>query len=1332
MEAGALGSGSTESPSPQGSWVAFADRGPRLFELLAESHMVETTLSRTSDTCESVLWMDDLPDHLAVRSAHRVAEPGQPLLAVDRVRACVAPRVPLALASWLDGAADDENDEPDLLQVITNPKPLADDGSDAELVLNDRRDVREAYEQWQPKWAAWAEIECADRPVRNLYASLLSTYLMMADHPEQLELVLGVGCLAGDPAGEDPQLRRHLLTSPAAIALDEESGTLTISAEAGLETLAVELDLADPSLGLNPAIMVRPLTQKSLIPLPAPENVLDSGEPEVAEPEGAVEPISSSPVEDDGYLPGAQTATEDCIAEIDALRRHRGEVRAQLAEARRIEDSLREHGGYVGTLARIAKVHRAQTGQHGWLTDLVTSYPDVPCPLDVERATTWLRLLRDVELVADEAESGHRLVSMAVLPSPAEFASQVDIEAAAGQDAALTTGLTDHAAFAAVAALAPQARSALQSRMWELTRRVGELEQWDESWINDALHEICDGDADRWIARSIHVDELISTTRPIVESLNPATAVTIDGPDDRTALTALAHVLLPHVLAFGPVKTHPDGTPKNGVFTHKVVRQARPLFDAVRVNGHAPTTREHLAAFLAHVDVERRLGALDQAWPDNVILPAEDTLVERLQWHTTQLEQLGHLLEVGRELRVEEANLAQIGLPTPSWNDVASVLTYARLVDAANAADACTCASQPLRLLEATTGAVSTSSDAADSVHELDLAVRARDRDKYTSVYLRLIRLHEVRAMTADRRALTDQVRQAAPNLADAVLVNPAEPAWDERIPSLPSAWDWGCTGAWILEQESSDTEILQAQIDAIETRLHRVCEVLAASRAWDDAVSPASSASSASSARLTGQAPADPSQYAQLVRRVGEGAGKYAVARRGGIRTAMDRSRAAIPKWMMPSHRMAEKLPAGQNTVDVATVGEESQDGLEARFSHRPGPDIDVFGDDEQACPTAVEVDHQQPVEVDQQQQRSSANRNLPDDRYKASWEDPKRPLFEARMRFELKLTFNEYRRGVLEIVPEIVLENVTEIVTEIAPESVPEIVPPNHSAYEPEDIHLEPVKTPSTLEQLGGALHAGDRDAVMSCFAADATLRIVSNEDLITLKGSGIGDGVDALLSGFDNLTVTPTSRHISKQGVVEEAIVSGDHTGVFSGSGPTSQRVSVIVRSSARWGTDSTLKSLSVEADTGALFAQIAGTEDTMGVTGWLIAVVRERGPLRVTYEGDPSLADTRARRSLRFAWSRRWVIAIALVAVFLAAAIIWRSAFPVGGQDGAQATNNAGLRIQPASYVATGRPNAASTLGSSVKSPINTCTGSGCSLIRVGTASTPRETTTSGSW
>jgi hypothetical protein len=163
-------------------------------------------------------------------------------------------------------------------------------------------------------------------------------------------------------------------------------------------------------------------------------------------------------------------------------------------------------------------------------------------------------------------------------------------------------------------------------------------------------------------------------------------------------------------------------------------------------------------------------------------------------------------------------------------------------------------------------------------------------------------------------------------------------------------------------------------------------------------------------------------------------------------------------------------------------------------------------------------------------------------------------------------------------------------------------------------------------TLKRLGTALHAGDRDAVMSCFASDATADVMIGEDRTTLTSSGIGDAVDALLTGFTDLRLTTTSRLVSKEGVVEESVMSGDHTGIFAGAEPTGRRVCVNVQLSAMWGPDSTVESLLVEADTRAPFAQIAGTDDVIGVTGGLIAIdttARCMSPTRPTLLQFPAL-------------------------------------------------------------------------------------------------------------
>jgi outer membrane protein OmpA-like peptidoglycan-associated protein len=226
-------------------------------------------------------------------------------------------------------------------------------------------------------------------------------------------------------------------------------------------------------------------------------------------------------------------------------------------------------------------------------------------------------------------------------------------------------------------------------------------------------------------------------------------------------------------------------------------------------------------------------------------------------------------------------------------------------------------------------------------------------------------------------------------------------------------------------------------------------------------------------------------------------------------------------------------------------------------------------------------------------------------------------------------------------------------------------------------------------TLEQLGAALQAGDRDAVMSCFAADATVWVRSGEDRITFSGAGIVEALDALLTGFTDLRLKPTSRVVSNRRVVEETVVSGDHTGIFANAVPTSRRVCVNVRLSATWSTESSLESLLVEADTRALFAQIALTDDVIGVTGGLIAIARERhdGAVHVTDETSssavlaPASAGTLTSR-------RRWVVAMGVVVVLLAGALTWRIVSATGNQEAALAATNVASthRVTPTKKVA----------------------------------------------
>lgn len=758
----------------------------------------------------------------------------------------------------------------------------------------------------------------------------------------------------------------------------------------------------------------------------------------------AVERIAAASAEHDEAVAGE--TIDDCLAAIDRLGADRAELHRRLVDAREDEVRVHEFRGERGTLAQLAVRHREQSPRHGWLTEYVEVEAGEVSPLDSAEAIAWLKLLRDNELTADEPEADARLVELAAVPDcgiyadllatvpglgvladrvaaapvPRVFADLVAAERAAVGAEEAHAHLKDHPAYRAVTALDPGGRDELRQRLHRLADEAGDLARWRERWMDDALVDVRSGRAQIWRARARQISDLVERAIPLVERIGPLTHIEVQG-EGLGPLNALARQLLAHLDSGGRIKAGPDGAVKPGAFTPKPVKQAQPLFERVRVDGLPPTTRDRIEAFATYVDALAALGALDRAWPDGTPVPAGKSLSERLQWHLTERAQLGRVLALGGALDREEHALSGLGLPRPDWTDLASVRSYAALVEAAAAADAVRSAGVPLARIADVVGEVARWKDAAPCVRELDAAVANRDPDAYAAAHARLARLHEVRRLSARRDDLARQLSTVAEGLREAVAAEPADPLWRTRLGTFEEAWNWAATGAWITTRDAEDVNLLRSEVTAVEERIRAQVERLAATRAWNHAVS---------AARLTGAARANLTHYAQLVQRLGKGTGKYAVQRRAEIRQAMDRCREAVPVWIMPVYRIAEQLRIRPGMFDVVIVDEASQAGLEATFLQYLAPKIVVIGDDRQVSPSAVGVN--------QQRLRDLAGQYLADDHYRASWQDPRRSLFdEAKMRFRGMLTLTEHRR----CVPEIIGFS-------------------NRVAYEPDGIRLLPVR--------------------------------------------------------------------------------------------------------------------------------------------------------------------------------------------------------------------------------------------------------------------------------
>jgi very-short-patch-repair endonuclease len=761
---------------------------------------------------------------------------------------------------------------------------------------------------------------------------------------------------------------------------------------------------------------VRDKLPEAIAPLAV--SVVGTARSDLADLKVAVERISHVAGEYDAVR--ATRAVDEHLAAIEELRQRRAGLHRRLLDARGQEVTEYEIGDYRGTLAAIAQRVEAERERFGWIADLIDVIGVGPSPVHPGDIAQWHHSVVDEALNADEPESKLRLLRLADVPAPDAFLRLVVAERQAAEAEAAYGELTRHAAFGAVRGLDEPTRTVLRRRLDDLAREAGELSRRREEWMNDALADVLAGRANLWRSRQQQIGQLIDTSGPLVDRLGPLTEVRV-GTGDIGALVALAKALRAHVGDGGTLKTNPDGSPKVPAFAPKAVKQAQSLFQAVRVNGLPPTTANQLDAFLTWSEATRALDALDRAWPDSVHVPAEDTLSERLEWHATELAQLRRVLALGAALETEERGLAGLGLPRPDWTDLDAVQSYAWLVDAAAAADALSAAVAPLTEIGRVVADAARWADAAPCVSQLARAVEVRDHEAYAAAHQRLARLTETAELAARRDEIAAGLAQSLPRLHMAVSADPCDPVWAARLADWGCAWAWAVTRAWVLGTGREDVNALQAEVLDVEEQIrHRVAQ-LAGERAWGHAVSPE---------RLSGKARADLLQYAQLVKLLGRGTGAYASQRRADIKAAMDRCRPAVPVWIMPVYRIAEQFRVQPNMFDVVVVDEASQAGLEATFLQYLAPKIVVIGDDRQVSPTAVGTD--------QQQLRDLADQYLWDDPYRASWQDPKRSLFdEAKMRFEGMITLVEHRR----CVPEIIGFS-------------------NRIAYEPDGIRLVPVR--------------------------------------------------------------------------------------------------------------------------------------------------------------------------------------------------------------------------------------------------------------------------------
>ena len=231
---------------------ALPDRAHRLFQFLREVQSQRSKPVRKYQTYSEqgqVYWLGELPEHRSITSLLGAAELelDQPFITIDPIERTDAPELPAHLRRWVSGDRRDPTATVSLREETTEVVAATDEIEQhvVRIRLDDQPEIRTKLETWQAAWTQWAERERENEPARVARTELFSMRERADAQGETFELTLAIGCLTWEPDGHD-EVARHLITVPAAIGFDEDTGRLSVGL-GDVDGWTLELDMLDPS-----------------------------------------------------------------------------------------------------------------------------------------------------------------------------------------------------------------------------------------------------------------------------------------------------------------------------------------------------------------------------------------------------------------------------------------------------------------------------------------------------------------------------------------------------------------------------------------------------------------------------------------------------------------------------------------------------------------------------------------------------------------------------------------------------------------------------------------------------------------------------------------------------------------------------------------------------------------------------------------------------------------------------------------------------------------------------------------------------------------------------
>jgi hypothetical protein len=646
---------------------------------------------------------------------------------------------------------------------------------------------------------------------------------------------------------------------------------------------------------------------------------------------------STTAAEEEGVIRDSVRRRESLISEAERLR---GEI------LRSREAEWGEHAaapGYSGSLAQIAGQVVALAPRLGWLSQLGPGAPALAggLPLSAEEALELGALLAR-ETDARRARRVQQVPDLAAIPD-AGMLERVLWAARHADDLARHARGTARALSRASVLFVVEGHIRTAAEATRRLRLPLKATDWPaDNWQALALREMLAGrDRELWRDADTAAGEVEQARRRLGELGQLQVFVPGLPREEMTAMLRAGRDLHRYLSGGGRLR-HP-------LVASREQRAAQRLLSTCQVDGHAPSDARDVGAIIAWLHAAMTVSTHMARWGSLGIRPLREATVPVLISDLASLYgQLRELRAIAAAHHAVTAILAEQGIQPPGmgtlagWDalcdDVAAARTLATALKDQAASARFTARLPPPQAAEPPelTGLRS-------AAHAGDIAGYRQARASVAQAV----------AEWRDQRhcdELLARLRQWHPRLADEVARTAQDPAWEERLRSLPEACAWSAAKAYCEARQAAERERdLQRRLDEAEVHIREETGRLAAARARLHLLR-----------RITQEQRQAIEAYRAAIGALGKGTGRYSASKRRAIRSAMRVALEAVPAWIMPVSKVGEHVPPVQDAFDVVIVDEASQSGLEALFLLWLAPRVIAVGDDRQCAPGWPHQDNQ------------------------------------------------------------------------------------------------------------------------------------------------------------------------------------------------------------------------------------------------------------------------------------------------------------------------------------------------------------------------------------